>query len=74
VLPIHIIWKEAAYRCALPAGGRDEITPLCRNQLQAKQTACLHRAAGTGENAQSPTTMAPAFFAGDRVHAVLGGS
>ena len=23
------------------------------------------------ENAQTPTTMAPAFFAGDRVHAVL---
>jgi hypothetical protein len=26
------------------------------------------------ENAQTPTTMAPAYFAGDRVHAVLGGS
>jgi hypothetical protein len=25
------------------------------------------------ENAQTPTTMAPAYFAGDRVHAVLGG-
>ena len=25
------------------------------------------------ENAPTPTTMAPAFFAGDRVHAVLGG-
>jgi len=25
------------------------------------------------ENAQTPTTMAPAHFAGDRVHAVLGG-
>ena len=25
------------------------------------------------ENAQTPTTMAPALFAGDRVHAVLGG-
>jgi len=24
------------------------------------------------ENAQTPTTMAPAYFAGDRVHAVLG--
>ena len=24
------------------------------------------------ENAQTPTTMAPALFAGDRVHAVLG--
>jgi hypothetical protein len=24
------------------------------------------------ENAQTPTTMAPAWFAGDRVHAVLG--
>jgi len=25
------------------------------------------------ENAQTPTTMAPAYFAGDRVRAVLGG-
>jgi len=25
------------------------------------------------EKAQTPTTMAPALFAGDRVHAVLGG-
>jgi len=25
------------------------------------------------ENAATPTTMAPAHFAGDRVHAVLGG-
>ena len=24
-------------RCALPAGGWDETTPLCRNQLQAKK-------------------------------------
>ena len=25
------------------------------------------------ENAQTPTTMAPAHFAGDRVHTLLGG-
>ena len=30
---------RAAQRCALPAGGWDEITPFCRNQLQATQTA-----------------------------------
>jgi hypothetical protein len=30
---------NAAQRLALPAGGRDEITPLCRNQLQATQPA-----------------------------------
>jgi hypothetical protein len=29
----------AAQRLALPAGGRDEITPLYRNQLQPMQTA-----------------------------------
>ena len=42
----------------LSAGGRDEITPLYRNQLQATKPACLHFAAhhpdalsgGTGEN------------------------
>jgi hypothetical protein len=28
-----------AQRFALPAGGRDETTPLCRNQLQAPQSA-----------------------------------
>jgi hypothetical protein len=39
-----------------------------------------HHFAGTNfkprkllKNAQTPTTMAPAHFAGDRVHAVLGG-
>jgi hypothetical protein len=30
---------KAAQRLALPAGGWDETTPLCRNQLQATQTA-----------------------------------
>jgi hypothetical protein len=30
---------SAAQRLALPAGGWDETTPLCRNQLQATQTA-----------------------------------
>ena len=29
----------ATQRLALPAGGRDEITPLWRNELQATQTA-----------------------------------
>jgi len=28
-----------AQRLALPAGGRDETTPLCRNQLQATKPA-----------------------------------
>ena len=30
---------SAAQRCALPAGGRDEITPFWQNQPQATQTA-----------------------------------
>ena len=52
-----------AQRFALPASGRDEIALFYWNQLRATQTACLHLAAGTGENAQTPTS---------RVHAVLG--
>jgi hypothetical protein len=36
----------AAQRFALPAGGRDERTPLCRNQFQATQLF---------ENAATPT-------------------
>ena len=31
--------RGIAQRLALPAGGWDETTPLCRNQLQATQTA-----------------------------------
>src|SRR6266508_4554993 len=30
---------DAAQRSALPAGGRDEVTPACRNQLQATKNA-----------------------------------
>jgi len=30
--------SEASQRLALPAGGRDEATLFCRNQLQATQT------------------------------------
>ena len=37
----------AAQRRALPAGGWDETTPFCRNQLRAKKLP---------ENAQSPTS------------------
>ncbi len=52
-------------------GGRDETTPLWRNWLEPKKRL---------ENAASPTTtlalagsarVAPAYFAGGRVHAVL---
>jgi hypothetical protein len=62
--------------CVMPlrgTGGRDKTTPLWQNELEAKETACLHLAAGTGENAHtvpegdSPTTMAPAYVAGVRV-------
>ncbi|HET9905707.1 MAG TPA: hypothetical protein VFQ23_03680 [Anaerolineales bacterium] len=51
----------------IPALSPDETTPLERNQLQATKSACLHLAAGTGENAHavptggSPTTPAPAY-------------
>ena len=54
---------SATQRLALPAGGRDEITLLWRIHFKARKTL---------ENAQTPTTMAPALFAGDRVHAGLG--
>ena len=55
--------STAAERLALLAGGRDETTLSYRKQLEATQSACLHLAAGTGENAQTPTS---------QVHAVLG--
>jgi anthranilate/para-aminobenzoate synthase component II len=35
----HFGELDAAQRLALPAGGRDETTPLCRNPLQATQSA-----------------------------------
>ena len=35
---LHPVWT-AAQRCALPAGGREETKPFCRNRLQATQTA-----------------------------------
>lgn len=38
------------------AGGRDEMMLFYRNQPQATKTACLHLAAGTGENAQATTS------------------
>ena len=73
-----------------PLVGGDEITPLCRNQLQTMQPACLHPvravgpsgrnglAAGTGENAPTPTPcpgarlprLLGAGVAGGRVRAV----
>ena len=60
----------------------DETTPFCRNQPQAKKTACLHPvsgrrlhgadglAAGTGENAPSPTTCPGAFCRGSSASCV----
>jgi len=36
---LSLLEDRAAQRLALPAGGRDEITPLWRSQLQAMQTA-----------------------------------
>ena len=47
-----------------PLVGGDDGTPLCRNQLRATQTACLHLAAGTGENAPTPTSRVQAVLAG----------
>ena len=35
----HLLSSVSAQRCALPAGGRDEVTPFCRKQLEAKKTA-----------------------------------
>jgi len=53
-----------------PAGywwpGRDNVTLMEPTPSHAN---CL-----TAKRAQTPTTMAPAHFAGDRVHAVLGGN
>ncbi len=46
--------EAAAQRCALPAGGRDERTLLCRNQLQARNLP---------ENAQTPTRRVHAVLA-----------
>src|SRR5688572_29746181 len=59
-------WLAACPVCSsrVPAGGWDERTPFWRNQLQAAETACLHLAAGTGENAQTPTTCPGALCRG----------
>ena len=45
------------------AGGRDETTQFDGSNLKLRKPL---------ENAQTPTTPAPAYFAGVRVHAVLG--
>jgi hypothetical protein len=39
IIRILFSFRFIAQRLALPAGGRDETTPLCRNRLQAKETA-----------------------------------
>jgi hypothetical protein len=49
----RLVSGEAAQRLALPAGGWDELTPVCRNQLQAVKTL---------ENAQSPTSRVHALL------------
>ena len=75
----HVTFMGYPSRSTLMRAGRlDDTTPLCRNQLQATQSACLHLAThrpddfsgGTGENAPAkrPTTPASAHFAGVRLH------
>ena len=38
-LMLNDLYRIAAQRLALPAGGRDETTPFYRNPLKATQTA-----------------------------------
>jgi len=68
-LDVHWHSISNAQRLALAAWW-DEVTPLCRNQLQATQTACLHLAAGTGENAATPTTYPGVRCRGSGAHCV----
>jgi hypothetical protein len=54
----------------LPNGWR---YPLVGGTRQRRFAGTSFKPRKLPENAQTPTTMAPAHFAGDRVHAVLGG-
>ena len=57
------------YLCLPPNGER---YPLVGGTRQRQFAGTNSKPRKVLKNAQTPTTMAPALFAGDRVHAVLG--